>query len=120
MTRGAGLDEGLLRVTNYQNHPSNEMYKVFFFFSEEQADFFESLLQETDLFYERDLTEKNNEPFHVFGIKKKDLARVYKLNDIAIGKFRNKLIPNKYTRISIITFGLIVITIALIGYFKSH
>lgn len=120
MSSGGGLDEGLIRVTNYQNHPTNDMYKVFFFYKKEQADYFETLLKEKSIFYERDITEKNNEPFHIFGIKKKDLKAVYKLNDITIGKFRNKLIPNKYSRIGVVIFGLVVILIALLGYIKTR
>ena len=118
--RGGGLDEGMLKVTNYQNHPTNELYKVFFFYKKEQADFFASLLDDKNIVYERDLGKKNDEPIHLFGIKKRDLSKVYKLNDIAIGKFRNKFISNKYTRIGVIVFGLFIIILALIGYIKTH
>ena len=120
MTRGGGLDEGILRITNYHDHPTNDRYKVFFFYSEEQADYFESLLKEANLFYERDETEKNDAPYYLFGIKKKDLTAVYKLNNIAIGKFRSKFISNKTARIFIIIFGLITIAISVFGYIKSH
>lgn len=120
MIRGGGLDEGILKVTNYQNHPTNDFYKVFFFYKNEQADFFESLLKEQNIFFERDLSEKNNEPIHLFGIKKKDLKVVYKINDAAIGAFRNKIISNKYARYAVIAFGIIVVALAVAGYIKTH
>ena len=120
MSAGSGLDEGLIRVANYQNHPTNDFYKVFFFYEEAQADFFEGLLKEANIWYERSLGEKKGEPLHLFGIKKKDLNKVYRLNNIAIGKFRRKFVPNKYQRIAVVLVGFIIVLIALIGFIKSR
>jgi hypothetical protein len=119
-TMGGGLDEGMLRVTNYKDHPTNQFYKVFFFYKQEQADYFASLLKEKNLFFERDEDIKLGEPIYLFAIKKKDLATVYTLNNIAIGKFRGKFITNKFGRIALIIFGFAIIALAIIGYFISR
>ncbi|MFP5470332.1 MAG: hypothetical protein ACLGGV_01950 [Bacteroidia bacterium] len=120
MTYGSGLDEGMLRVANYKDHPTNPYYKVFFFYKKEQADYFASLLKENNVWAEQDEAERAGEPMYLFGIKKKDLELVHKLNNIAIGKFRQKLIPNKYGRIFIVVFGIVVIALSIIGYFKGR
>jgi hypothetical protein len=119
-TMGGGLDEGMLRVTNYKDHPTNQFYKVFFFYKEEQANYFEELLKEKNIFFERDEDLKLGESIYLFAIKKKDLTVVYRLNNIVIGKFRGKFISNKYGRIALIIFGFAVIAVAIMGYFKSR
>jgi hypothetical protein len=120
MTMGGGLDEGMLRVANYQKHPTNDLYKVFFFYKKEQADFFASLLEENKLFFERDEDVKNGEPIYLFAIKTKDLEKVYTLNNIAIGKYRGNLIKSKYGRAFVVAFGLFIVLFALIGYLLSR
>jgi hypothetical protein len=120
MTMGGGLDEGMLRVANYQKHPTNDLYKVFFFYKKEQANFFASLLDENKLFYERDEDVKNGEPIYFFAIKTKDLTKVYVLNNIAIGKYRGNLIKSKIGRVIVIAFGLFIVLFAFIGYLLSR
>jgi hypothetical protein len=120
MTYGSGLDEGMLRVANYKNHPTNEYYKVFFFYKKEQADYFATLLKDNNIWFEQDEAERAGEPMYLFGIKKKDLDSVHKLNNIAIGKFRPKLIPSKSGRIALVVFGLLIIALSVIGYLKSR
>lgn len=119
MALGSGLDEGMLRVTNYQNHPTNNAYKVFFFYNKEQANYFVSLLKEKNIWFEQDEDVKANAPIYLFGIKKKDLEKVHVINNITIGKFREKLIPSKAGRIVVIVIGLSIIIFSILGYFMS-
>ena len=38
------MDEGLIKLTNHKDHPTNKAYKVFFFYKRDQADHFEKIL----------------------------------------------------------------------------
>ena len=38
------MDEGFLKLTNHKDHPTNKAYKVFFFYQEDKALYFEKLL----------------------------------------------------------------------------
>ena len=40
------MDEGFLKLTNHKDHPTNKAYKVFFFYQEDKALYFEKLLIE--------------------------------------------------------------------------
>ena len=36
------MSEGFLQVTNHKEHPTNKAYKVFFFYSQQECDYFAS------------------------------------------------------------------------------
>ena len=44
------MDEGFLKLTNHKDHPTNKAYKVFFFYQEDKALYFEKLLIENIYF----------------------------------------------------------------------
>ncbi|MCT4582376.1 MAG: hypothetical protein N4A35_13260 [Flavobacteriales bacterium] len=113
------MNEGILRVTNHQTHPTNKNYKVFFFYIEEQADYFESLLKEKGIWFERDLEENRGKQMHLFGIKMTNLREVDQLNYLAIGKYRKPIFQNKYIRYGVVIFGLIIFILGIIGYLLS-
>ena len=46
------IDEGMIKLTNHNDHPTNKAYKVFFFYKEEQSNFFKKILEEENIFYE--------------------------------------------------------------------
>ena len=113
------MDEGILRVTNHQNHPTSKFHKVFFFYIEEQADYFESLLKEKNIWFERDIEDNKGKMMYLFGIKMTNVREVTKLNYLAIGKYRKPIFENKYSRYGIIIFGALIIIMGIIGYFLS-
>ena len=47
------MSEGLLQVTNHRDHPTNKAYKVFFFRKKEEADYFEILIAEKNIKFEK-------------------------------------------------------------------
>ena len=110
------MNEGLLQVTNHRDHPINKAYKVFFFRSEEQADYFELLIKNNQVYYERDVEETSNGKIYLFGIRKTDLKIVSTLNYQAIGKFRNPFIYNKKVKYFILTIGLLILIFAVISF----
>ena len=38
------LDEGLIKLVNHKDHPTNKAYKVFFFYKKHEAEHFKTLL----------------------------------------------------------------------------
>jgi len=113
------MNEGILRVTNHQTHPTNKNYKVFFFYIEEQADYFESLLKEKGIWFERDQEDNKGKMMYLFGIKMTNVREVNQLNYLAIGKYRKPIFQNKAVRYGIVIFGVVMLIMGVIGYFLS-
>ena len=113
------MSEGLLRVTNHQDHPTNPYYKVFFFYTLEEANFFENLLKENNLPYEKDKEETRGKTMFLFAIRKTDLKAVDQLNYLTIGHFRKPIFENKFLRYGVIVFGFFLILLGIIGYLFS-
>lgn len=114
------MDEGLLKLTNHREHPTNKAYKVFYFRIKEQADFFENDLKSNDLYYETDIETTNRGELYLFGIRKSDLRIVQELNNIAIGKFRTPFIEKKINQYIVILIGLIIVVFTLLSYFNNN
>lgn len=103
-------------ITNWQNHPSNRRYVVFKYHRIEQADYFEQLLIQEGFEYER----HNEEERYLIAAPKVAEKRLLYLNNLAIGKFRNKFIPNKGFRLFVLLISAVVLGLAFAGYFVSR
>ncbi|MBD78469.1 MAG: hypothetical protein CL840_06085 [Crocinitomicaceae bacterium] len=112
--------EELFDFTNYREHPTQKSYQVFHFSRADQAGFFENLLIEHKIEYERYDDSKDKGMVYYFAIKKINFKEVEPLNNMTIGQYRSKFIPNAALRWVIIAFGTIALTFALIGYIKSR
>ena len=44
------MDEGVLKLTNHKDHPTNKAYKIFFFHTKKQADYFKQILETKNIF----------------------------------------------------------------------
>ena len=110
------MSEGLLQVTNHRDHPTNKAYKVFFFRSIEQANYFESLLQNENIKFEKDSEDTEKGELFLFGIRKSDLKIVSKLNLLTIGKYRKPIFPHPIIKYIVILFILIVTILIIISY----
>ncbi len=110
---------GNLKLVNYKDHPSNEMYKVLNFNTKPEADLFEKLLNERDLWYEKDVEMHENEPLYLFAVKNRAFDKVQRVNFEVSAQFRSPIIKNKIARYVFVIFFLSIIIFALIGYFKS-
>jgi hypothetical protein len=113
------MNDGILRVTNHQNHPTSKYHKVFFFYIEEQASYFEALLQERNIWFEKGSELNKEKMMYLFGIKLTNVREVDQLNYLAIGKYRKPIFENKYLRYGVVLFGAIIILLGIIGYFLS-
>jgi len=113
-------DEGLFQLTNYRDHPSNNLYKVFFFNDEQRAKHFENLLNEKKIPYESDTEEYKDAPLYLYGISKTHLSEALDCNFLTMAKFRKPLLgANKWFRYGLVIFSIVLLAIAVTGYILS-
>ena len=108
---------GLLE--NFSEHPTNSRYTVFKFYKSNQAEFFKSSLEEDNIWFEESFEDLEHRKSYLFAIKTMDVNKVREKNFIAIGKFRDPFISNKYLRYFIASIAIIVIAFSIIGYLNS-
>ncbi len=108
----------LLNLTNYNDHPTNRAYVVFFFSRKEVADTFEELLLINAIDFVRD-QEDEGVKRHLFGVLKTEFPKAEKLNYQALGKHRSRFIGNLYVRLAILVITLLMVAIAVTGALMS-
>jgi len=113
------MNDGLLQVTNHRDHPTYKAYKVFFFRKREEADYFEKLILEKNIKYEKGSEETEKGLLYLFGIRKTDLRTVIRLNYIAIGKYRNPIFSNPSVKYILIGFLIITTLFIIISYYYN-
>jgi len=101
-------------LVNIKDHPTNQKKRVFYYKEVEQADHFEKLLIEADLYFEKQIDVEGDQTIY-FGVKTSDFERVKKLNYLTIGHFRKPFIPDKAFRYILIVVSLIVLGMAIAG-----
>lgn len=109
----------MLNITNYNEHPTRKAYTIFHFFNTERAGYFEELLKEQKIWFEPDIDETESKTTYFFGIKNVDFQKVQQINYLVSAKFRKPTIPYKPLRIAIYVVALVVLTLAIIGFFKT-
>jgi hypothetical protein len=104
---------------NFETHQKQRSYVVFYFYNKEQADFFEGLLIENEIPYERgsgkDLLRR-----HLLGIHKSYQQKAEKLNDVTGNYFRKPFLGDLKFRNLVLLFTLIVLLLAIIGFFMAE
>lgn len=90
------------------------------FFHEEHADYFQALLEDRHVEFERHLDEDGSRPITLFGIHKRFRKDSDSCNYLTHAKFRNPMIANKMWRWGLVLFGIGIVLFALIGYLKSQ
>lgn len=114
------MDEGVLKLTNHKDHPTNKAYKIFFFHTKKQADYFKQILETKNIFFEFAEDENKRGPVYLFGIRKTDNAIVQEINYMTIGKFREPFIPQKWAQYLVIILGIGIVVFSIISYFKNN
>ena len=112
-------EEGFLKLTNHQEHPTNKAYKVFFFYKKIQADYFETQLIQNNIFFEKDEEETEKGEVFLFGIRKTDNREVLKINYETLGKHRTPFIAKKWIQYLIILLGFSIVCFAIFSYKKN-
>jgi hypothetical protein len=106
------------KYRNFEDHHKQRMFVVFYYYTKDRADFFESLLIENEIPYERgegkDLLRR-----HLLGIHKKYQERAEKLNDEVGDFYRKPFLGDIKFRNLVLIFTLVVVLLALMGYFVA-
>lgn len=106
--------EGFIQLTNYKDHPTNNLYKVFFFHDEERAEYFENLLTEQKIPFEKGTEDMSDgRIFHLYGINKGYLDQAHKANFLTNGHFRKPFMGKSKLKylLSVVVVGLIILAI---------
>lgn len=104
------------KYKNFETHERQRAYIVFYFYAKDTADYFESSLIEHDIPYERgsgkDLVKR-----HLIGVHRNHQEKAEELNEEANDFFRKPFLGSKQMRNGVLIFTLVIIALALIGYF---
>lgn len=120
---------GTLGLVNYKSHPTNKEYKVFSFYTLEEANHFKKELEERRVWFEADEEnfeprpmlgqEKSTETVYFIGVHKNDFSRAQKANFVVTGIYRKNMIKNGFLRYGLILFFFGMLTLGVIGYVKN-
>ncbi len=113
-------EEGFLKITNYRTHPTSKGHKVFFFREAEHADYFETLIRERNVSFERDVDANEKGTLHLFGIKRDQMQVALEVNRLVYAKFRQPFISNKPLRIAALIIALFALGLGIAGYLISE
>jgi len=112
--------EEALDFTNFRNHPSDRSYVVFHYSKKPQADYFEHMLVESKFFFERHEEVRSGKgTTYYFAVKRVNLDAISHLNNLAIGRYRKRFIPDNIMRWVVIVISAIAVGLAVVGYLKS-
>ena len=107
----------MFTITNYRDHPTNDLYTIYTFHGKEQAAHFEEQLVENSIRFERNNEDEENRSH--FAIRRVDDHKAIKLNYITVGKFRQPLIKGAVFRWMVILIPLAMVALAIVGYLRS-
>lgn len=101
-------------LVNINDHPTNRNKKVFYFKVEAHANYFEGLLNEQKVPFEKQIDHEGDGTYY-FGIKNAHYQKVIKLNYLTIGHFRKPFIPDIAFRYILIAISMLVLGLAIAG-----
>lgn len=104
----------MLKLVNINDHPTNHNKKVFYFMDGHKAEYFQALLEEKQLFYEKQIDFEGDKCIY-YGIRKSDFREVQKLNYLCHAKFRKPMIQDPFFRYLLIIGMAVAIAISIIG-----
>lgn len=105
------------KYNNFEIHDQQRSYVVFYFYAMDHADYFESLLIEHEIPYERGMG-KDLVKRHLLGVHRDYQTKAEELNDLTGNFFRKPFLGTVTLRNVVLIFTLLVLILALIGYFK--
>ena len=87
---------GRLRFTNFYEHHEDTRFMVYEFFQNEHADYFEALLKDRKVDFERFLDDSNARKVILFGIDKRYMDKRDQSNYLTHAHFRNHILQNRW------------------------
>lgn len=109
----------MFKLVNINDHPTNFNKKVFFFYKKDLADYFEKLLLENHILYEKQVDETGDQCIYI-GVRKPDFKRAQHLNYLSHGKFRKPMLGNSWNKYILVFLVLAAILLAIIGALLSN
>jgi hypothetical protein len=106
----------MVNLTNQTDHPKNPHKTAYFFKQDEHSDYFESLLIENKIKYEKHIEEGVN----YFIVSRSDENITRNLNYLCIGKFRKPFIPDRVFGYVLIVISILIIGMAITGAIVSN
>jgi hypothetical protein len=111
--------EELFDFTNWREHPTQKRYFVFFFSSIEQGNYFEQLLVEHKVWFEKHLDDDDVKRPIWFAIERGEMETVKRLNHLALGKYRDRFIPSTGLRWAVFVLSGIIVALMIMGIIKN-
>lgn len=112
------LNIEFLDFTNFRDHPTQENAIVFHYYEKERFDYFVNLLVKEGIWHETDV-DRSQKVIYYVGTKRVDFKRTEYLNNLTIGKHRNKFIADRNLRILVFIISAAVLTLAILGAIKA-
>lgn len=110
------MNKSGVKYGNFEPHERQRNFTVFFYYNKDHADYFEALLLEHAIPFERgqgkDLIKR-----HLFGVHQKYIEKAKELNDEVGNYYRKPFLGDKGFRNFVLIFTLTAIILALVGYF---
>jgi len=107
-----------IQYKNFESHQKQRNYTVFYFYAKDHADYFESLLLENEIPFERgqgqDMVRR-----HLIGVHRSYQERAEELNNEVGNYYRKPFLGTNRFRNFVLLFTVVVIIVALVGYFAS-
>jgi hypothetical protein len=108
-----------IKYANFEPHAKQRNYTVFYFYAKDHADYFEALLLENKIPFERgsgqDMVRR-----HLIGIHRSYQERAEELNNEVGNYYRKPFLGSQRRRNFVLFFTLMVILVALLGYISRH
>ncbi len=108
----------MFSLINFQDNPSNRKKKVFHFKNKEHALYFENLLIENKVEFEKQIDDEGDQRIY-FGIHVSNFELAKKLNFLTIGHFREPFIPDTFFRYFLIIISIFVVGLSIVGALLS-
>lgn len=114
-----GRKIGSFGLINYRRHPENPNYIVFGFNSEREATIFETELNKTKTWFEKDTEPTDDGIIYLYAVSESSMNEANLANGAVKRYTREPMFKNILLRYSLIIFILLLSALALIGYVKN-
>ncbi|HKL39451.1 MAG TPA: hypothetical protein VJ894_02175 [Cryomorphaceae bacterium] len=105
-----------IKYANFEPHHKQRNFTVFYFYAKDHADYFEALLIENEIPFERgsgqDMVRR-----HLIGLHRTHQEKAEILNNEVGNYYRKPFLGTNSLRNFVLIFTLIVIVLALVGYY---
>ena len=108
-----------MKVINYNDHPSNTLYKVFDFLREDMANHFEKSIEHKNIPYEKHVDDEEVPVKYLYGIHNDYFKEALQCNFLTYAKYRAPMISIPILKYALVGFVLLVILFAVFSYYKT-